>query len=148
MVYKMVLYTEDNEVFSLHGVKHVHNNFFWEISDPQNTAVDFRIYKGPNYSGDVLGTAKLYITVPNFAKQLESLEVKNAQSANEKLDWLSKFGKLIPKMLWHIYGPVRTHGPNFDQGHQPRQRRALKLGGCIPLIYRIRTEDGVSFCLR
>ena len=143
MLYKMVLNGENNTTYSFYGVKNIHKNHFWEIGLRDTTVVFVKIYKGANFSGDILGTAKLYITIPNFAKQLATLEITGAQSIREKTYWLAKYGQFFSKTLWDVYGPgVRAHNVNFDDA-VPRQRRALKLRECTPAVYDCVTKDEV-----
>ena len=146
MIYKMILNDEDNSTYSFHGVKPVHKNHFWEIGLRDTTVLFVKIYNGPDFSGDILGTAKLYITIPNFAKQLATLEITHTQSIREKTYWLARFGRFFAKTLWDVYGPgVRAHNTNYDdEDGEPRQRRALKLRGCVPVLYECVTEDEVS----
>ena len=146
MLYKMVLNSEDGITYAFHGEKRIQKNHFWKIGTQGTSALFVKIYKGQRFSGEVLGTAKLHITVPNFAKQLESLEITNASSDKDRKYWLANFGTFFPKTLWDVYGPgVQAHSSNFDdEDGTPRQRRALKLGGCIPFVYDIETKDGVS----
>ena len=147
MVYRMVLNSVENTTFSFHGVKRIHKNHFWQIGLRDTTLLFVKIYKGSHFYGNVLGTAKLYITVPNFATQLESLEVTNAESVRERMYWIARFGTFFSKTLWDVYGPgVRAHSSNFDDEDDevPRQRRAMKVGICIPFVYELETKDGVS----
>lgn len=141
----MVLNGENNTTYSFYGVKHIHKDHFWEIGLRDTTVLFVKIYKNASFSGDILGTAKLYITIPNFAKQLATLEITHTQNIFEKTYWLAKFGEFFSKTLWDVYGPgVRAHNVNFgDVDAAPRQRRALKLRGCTPVVYECVTKDEV-----
>ena len=141
----MVLSDENRSTFSFHGVKHVHKDHFWEIGLRDTTVLFVNIYKGASFSGEVHGTAELKITVPNFAKQLASMEITHTKNIREKTYWLARFGAFFGKTLWNVYGPgVWAHNANVDEEDMvPRQRRALKLKGCVPVIHDCVTEDEV-----
>lgn len=146
MIYKMVLNDQSNTTtFSFDGVKHIHKNHFWNIGLRDTTVLFVKIYRGASFSGEIIGNAKLYITIPNFAKQLATLEITHTQSVREKVYWLSKFGKFFARTLWDVYGPgVHAHNIDYDDEEQPsRQKRSLKLKGCTPVVYEVLTKDEV-----
>ena len=146
MLYKMVLNDVDSMTYSFHGVKHIHKSHWWQIGLRDTTVLFVNIYRGADFSGNVIGTAELKITVPNFAIQLATMEITNARSNSEKLYWLAKFGGFFSKTLWNVYGPgVRAHDVNFDNEETaPSQMRALNLQGCMPVVYECETKDEVS----
>ena len=146
MLYKMVLNDVDSTTYSFHGVKHIHKSHWWQIGLRDTTILFVNIYRGAEFSGNVIGTAELKITVPNFAIQLATMEITNSRSNSEKLYWLAKFGEFFSKALWNVYGPgVRAHDVNFDNEETaPRQMRVLNLQGCIPVVYECETKDEVS----
>lgn len=146
MLYRMVLNDLDSTTYSFHGVKHIHKSHWWQIGLRDTTVLFVNIYRGENFSGDVVGTAELKITVPNFAIQLATMEITNTQSNSEKLYWLAKFGGFFSKALWNVYGPgVRAHDVDFENKEaEPRQMRGLKLQGCNPVVYECVTKDEVS----
>lgn len=147
MLYKMVLNDVDSKTYSFHGVKHIHKNHWWQIGLRDTTVLFVNIYRGVDFSGDVIGTAELKITVPNFAIQLATMEITRARSNFEKMYWLAKFGEFFSKALWNVYGPgVRAHSANFDneETDAPRQMRTLKLQGCTPVVYECVTKDEVG----
>ena len=145
MIYKMVLTDENNSTFFFHGVKHIHKDHFWEIGLRDTTVLFVNIYKGTSFSGDFLGTAELKITIPNFAKQLATIEITHTQSIREKTYWLARFGGFFAKTLWNVYGPgIFAHSVDLDdEDAMPRQRRALRLKGRFPEIHECVTEDEV-----
>ncbi|XP_028394624.1 uncharacterized protein LOC114518825 isoform X2 [Dendronephthya gigantea] len=144
MIYKMILNDQSSTTtYSFDGVKHIHKNHFWNIGLHDTTVLFVKVYRGANFSGEIIGTAKLYITIPNFAKQLATMEITHTQSVREKAYWLSKFGKFFARTLWDVYGPgVRAHNIDYDDEDQPpRQKRSLKLKGCTPVVYEVMTKD-------
>ena len=110
MVYKMVLAAENNSFYSFHGIKKIHKDNFFEIGLSDTTVLFVNIYDGYGYEGDVVGTAVLYITLPNFSKQLATLEITHTKSVVEKMHWTAAFGGFFAKSIWNVYGPrVTTH---------------------------------------
>lgn len=143
MTYEMILLDGNSATYSFYGVKHIHKNYFWSIGLRDTTLLFVKIYEGPDFSGSILGTAQLYITVPNFAKQLSTIDITHAQNIREKTYWLAKFGGFFIKTLWDVYGPgVPAHSLNGEI-ITPRQKRPLKLRGCVPVVYDVETEDKV-----
>lgn len=149
MVYKMVLTGDQGKIFSFHGVKIIHKDHFGETGLRDTTVLFVKIYQGGHFAaGDILGTATLYITFLNFAKQLATLEITNTRSIREKLHWTSKFGAFFAKTIWNVYGPgVAASKLHFKNDAQPRQRRPLRLNGCKPELHKCTTSDDFELLL-
>lgn len=152
MVYKMLLNdAKSNSTFSFYGVKHIHKDHFWSIGLRNTTELFVHIYTGDGFSGDLLGKAKLYITLPNFLKQLQTIEITHTQSVEEKEVWLGKFVWFFVKTIWNVYRPrfLKHLFRRYDLAEpQTRVRRALKLNGAFPVLHEITTKDDVSTVLK
>ena len=141
MVYKMTLTGDGGRRYSFDGVKYIHKDHFGETGLKDTTTLFVKIFQLDKK--ELLGKATLYITAPNFAKQLETMEIINTNSKSEKLKWMARFGAFFSKTLWDVYGPV-SRDKYFNPDAPPRKKRPLKLNGCIPKVYSCTTEDKVN----
>lgn len=144
MVYKMVLTGIRGKTFSFDGIKYVKNNSFGEIGLEDTTTLFVTIYQGNKFSGKPVGKAKLFVTLPNFMKQLATTEVTHTDSKMEKLKWVSRFCAFFTGSLWDIYSPVTTRKAPFDPNAPPRIKRPLRLNGGHPEVHKGITKDKVS----
>ena len=142
MVYKMTLTGDSGRRFYFEGVKYIHKDHFGETGLKDTTTLFVKIYQ-PGKT-EPLGKATLYITAPNFAKQLATIEITNTHSKREKLHWMAHFGAFFAKTIWDVYGPVSSCDKYFNPEAPPRKKRPLKLRGCLPEVYNCTTEDKVN----
>ena len=146
MVYKMILTGSKKQTYGFYGVKYIHSDYFGETGLQDTTTLYVTIYEGRKFSGKSLGNAKLFITAPNFAKQLATMEITNTKSKAEKLKWTSRFGSFFAKTLWDVYSPVCSKETAFDPDAPPRKKRPLRLNGHVPQVYKCVTQDEVWNC--
>ena len=142
MVYKMTLTGDGGKRFSFEGVKYIHKDHFGETGLKDTTTLFVKVYQFGKKEPS--GTGTLYITAPNFAKQLATMEITNTDSRREKLQWMARFGAFFARTIWDVYGPVSSCDKYFNPDAPPRKKRPLKLRGCIPEVYHCTTEDNVS----
>lgn len=138
----MTLTGDEDKQFSLEGVKYIHKDHFGETGLKDTTKLFVKIFRLDKK--ELLGTAILYITPANFAKQMETMEIINTHSMQEKLVWLARFGAFFAKTLWDVYGPVSSLDKYFNPKALPRTKRALKLRGHFPEVYNCTTQDKVN----
>jgi len=143
MVYKMILTGIRGKTFSFDGIKYVKNDSFGEIGLGDTTTLFVTIYNGNKFSGKPVGKAKLFVTPPNFMKQLAATEVTHTESKMEKLKWVSRFCAFFTGSLLDIYSPVTTKKTHFDLNAPPRMKRPLRLNGKHPEVYKCITKDKV-----
>lgn len=144
MVYKMILTGIRGKSFSFYGKKYVKNNSFGEIGLEDTTTLFVTIYQGKKLSGKSVGKGKLFVTFPNFMKQLSATEVTNTDSKMEKLKWVSRFCAFFTGSLLDIYSPVTTKKTHFDLNAPPRLKRPLRLHGRHPEVHKCVTKDKVA----
>lgn len=145
MVYKMILTGVRGKTFSFDGIKLVKNNSFGEIGLEDTTTLFVTIYQGNKFSGKPVGKAKLFVTFPNFMKQLAATEVTHTESKMEKLKWISRFCAFFTGSLLDIYSPVTTKETyRFDLNAPPRKKRPLRLNGKHPEVHNCITKDKVA----
>ena len=143
MVHRMVLTGVRGKTFSFRGVKYVKNDSFGETGLDDTTTLFVTVYKGSNFSGKPVGNAKLFVTLPNFKKQLDAMEITNTNSKAEKLKWMSNFIAFFTGSLWEIYSPITTKKSKFDLHAPPRMKRPLRLNGKHPEVHKCITKDKV-----
>lgn len=94
-----------------------------------------------------LGKATLYITTPNFAKQLATMEITNTNGTLEKLKWTTRFSGFFAKTIWNVYGLTWLCDVYFNSEASPRKKRPLNLHCCVPKVYKCPTEDKFEIAL-
>lgn len=94
-----------------------------------------------------LGKATLYITTPNFAKQLATMEITNTNSTLEKLKWTTRFSGFFAKTILNVYGLTWLCDVYFNSEASPRKKRPLNLHCCVPKVYKCPTEDKFEIAL-
>lgn len=145
MIYKMTLTGDFGRKFFFDGVKYVHKDHFGETGLKDTTTL-FVTISQPS-KAEPLGKATLYITAPNFAKQLATMEITNTNSKLEKLKWTTRFSEFFAKTIWNVYGPTSSCDVYFNPDAPPRKKRPLNLHGCIPEVYKCPTEDKFEVAL-
>ena len=141
MIYRMTLTGDFGRRFYFDGVKYIHKDHLGETGLEDTTILFVKIFR----EKEPLGKATLYITAPNFAKQLATIEITNTHSKLEKLKWTAKFSTFFAKTIWNVYGPVSSCDTYFNLDAPPRKKRPLNLRGCIPEVYKCPTEDKVGY---
>ena len=143
MVYNMILTGYRGQQFAFHGVKLIHKDHAGEIGLSDTTTLFVTIYSGTKFRGNPVGSAKLFISLPNFARQLATLEVTNTKSEIKKLKWISRFGSFFARTIWETYGPVTSKDYLMNPSAPIRKKRPLQLNGAIPVVHKCITEDEV-----
>ncbi|XP_078381781.1 uncharacterized protein LOC144664495 isoform X2 [Oculina patagonica] len=141
LVYKMILTGIRGKTFSFHGIKYVKNNHFGETGLDDTTILFVTVYQGKNFSGKPVGKGKLFVTLPNFMKQLAVIEITHTDSKAEKLKWKSRFVAFFTGSLLDVYSPVTTKKSRFDLNAPPRIKRPLRLNGKHPEVHKCITQD-------
>lgn len=139
----MIPHESRGKRFAFRGVKYVKNNSFGETGLDDTTTLFFTVYQGKTFSGKPVGTATLYVTLPNFTKQLRTVEITHTDSKVEKLKWMSCFSSFFSGSLWEVYGPITTKKTAFDRDAPPRIKRPLRLNGKLPQVHKCITKDKV-----
>ena len=137
----MTLTGDGGTRFSFEGVKYIHQDHFGETGLKDTTTLFVKVYQFGKEEPS--GTGTLYITAPNFTKQLATMEITNTHSWHEKLQWMARFGAFFARTIWDVYGPVSLCDKYFNSDAPPRTKRPLKLRGCTPAVYHCATEDQV-----
>lgn len=143
----MILTGRSRETFKFDGIKHIKADSFGEVGLHDTTTLFVTVYQRKSFSWNQVGTATLYITLPNFVKQLRTTEITHTSSKIEKLKWMARFVTFFAGSLWEVYSPITTKKNAFDPNAPPRMKRPLRLNGKHPEIHKCLTKDKVSSCL-
>ena len=143
MVYRMILTGRLFKTYAFHGIKYIKGDSFGETGLDDTTTLFVTVYQGKTFSGNPVGTATLYITLPNFVKQLHTVEITHTKSKVEKLKWMSRFVTFFAGSLCEVYSPITTKKAVFDLKAPPRVKRPLRLNGKHPEIHKCITKDKV-----
>lgn len=143
-MYRMILTSVRGKTFSFHGIKYVKNNSFGETGLHDTTTLFVTVYQGRKFSGKPVGKGTIYVTLPNFMKQLAVIEITHTDSKAEKLKWKSRFVAFFAGGLWDVYSPITTKKNRFDLNAPPRIKRPLRLNGKHPEVHKCITKDKVS----
>lgn len=98
-----------------------------------------------NPAGDVVGVGIMVIEPADFARQMTTMQVLNAQSVEQRLKAAAEFGKFFAGTLFESYGGIFARPTAFDPNAPPRKRRPLRVGA--PVVYPFLAKDGVPLRL-
>ncbi len=144
MRYTMKLVTEEGRTYYFEGFKVVRPADFTEIW-PATTTLYSTIYDGEDASAPVLGKGILRIAPTDFARQLNTMKIKNPKSEIERLEAESHFGRMFAGVLYNTYGGVFARETPFNPNAPARRARPLRAS--TPELHFIKTSDGAALRL-
>jgi len=103
------------------------------------------VYKGENKQGPIFGKGILHIAPKDFAIQMTTLQVSNAQNNKQKLMAQAKFGQYFAGTLWQTYGGIFYTQTRFNPNAAPRKKRQLRAP--TPTCHPFVTDDNVQLKL-
>ncbi|WP_299203837.1 GMC family oxidoreductase N-terminal domain-containing protein [uncultured Amphritea sp.] len=144
MIYSMQLTSETGELFYFKGYKLIKNdpNALHIWADTSTLYVS--VYKGVDASGPLAGKGILHIMPADFAVQMTTMEVTNAENVEERLKAIARFGKFFAGILYENYGGI-FYDSHCATPKTPRKKRELRAP--IPEIHPFTTDDGVHLLL-
>jgi len=145
MKYDMKLTAEDGNDYFFSAFKTVpEDNGVLNIWHDTSTLY-VTLYRGPDKSGEVIGSGVMHIEPADFAKQMTTMKVLNARNERERIEGLARFGKFFAGILWESYGGVFAGDKYFNPDAPPRLKRPLDAP--TPDVHFFPTEDGVELRL-
>jgi cholesterol oxidase len=145
MKYDMKLTAEDGTDYFFSAFKTVpEDNGVLNIWHDTSTLY-VTLYRGPDKSGEVIGSGVMHIHPTDFAKQMTTMKVLNARNERERIEGLARFGKFFAGILWESYGGVFAGDKYFNPDAPPRLKRPLDAP--TPAVHFFPTEDGVELRL-
>jgi cholesterol oxidase len=145
MNYNMRLCAEDGTDYYFSAFKSVPSDHSALKIWHDTSTLYVTVYRGQDATGEVVGSGVLHIQPLDFAKQMTTMKVSNAQNEAQRLAALARFGKHFAGVLWDSYGGVFAGDQYFNPKAPPRKKRALRVGA--PQVYWFKTDDGVELRL-
>ena len=144
MRYRMKLSSEEGKVFYFEGFKVVHNNPGAD-SWPDTTTLYTTVYDGEDANAPIAGKGILRISPDDFARQLTTMQVTNAQSPQQRLEAQLSFGRYFAGVLYDTYGGIFSKPSVFNPDAPPRKKRPLRVSA--PEVHSFAASDGIQLRL-
>ncbi len=144
MRYSMIMDAESGQQYYMYGYKEIKDDSVLDIWR-DTTTLYITVHEGKDSNSPVLGKGILKIAPEDFAKQLTTMEVKNAPNKEVELKSLAKFGEFFAGALFQVYGGIFAKSTVFNPDAPPRKKRKLRVSA--PEIYPFTTKDGVDLRL-
>jgi cholesterol oxidase len=144
MWYRMNMTTQDGQVYYFEGYKVIRDDpgfDLWEDATTLYTTVYQGSYdiKSDAPKPTILGKGILTIDPFDYMTQLQTIEVRNAESDDEDLGAQIKFARFFYGDLYDIYGGILSRPSFFDPDAPPRKTRPLRVGA--PEVHFFTTAD-------
>jgi cholesterol oxidase len=143
MVYRVRMSSEEGRSFFLEGFKVIRDQGILNIW--RDTTTLFITVRNADEAETVHGKGILTIQPADLGRQLSTMRAINAESLDERLRALTRFGEFFSKMLFQIYGGAFAARENMGTVSAARERRALRVSA--PQVYCFETADKVQLQL-
>ena len=143
MQYRMRLQATDGRTFAFEGVKWIRDGRLWDVW-PATTTLFVTVRSGDE-NGPVTGRGILRIAPADFARQLTTLQVRNAPNAVVRARLLGRFGRLFAGRVWEHFGGALATNPVAGDRAVVRQKRPLEAPH--PDVHFFETGDGTDLRL-
>ena len=144
MQYRMKMVTAEGRTYYFQGFKVTHPDFVFEVW-PATTTLYITIYDGESAGNPIVGKGILRIAPEDFARQLTTMKVINADSLGKRLEYETRFAKFFLGPLLDTYADVFARASVFNTDAPPRVKRPLRVGA--PQVAYFKTSDGVGLRL-
>jgi cholesterol oxidase len=144
MRYRMTATAADGRQYRIDGFKVIHEDSHIEIW-PDTTTLYVTVSEITGSDERVGAKGVLHILVPDFLKQMTTMEVTGASSPIERLRGLAEFGRFFAGELFETYGGVFVRSSELKPDGAPRQRRPLKMSS--PEVHYFPAGDGTELRL-
>jgi cholesterol oxidase len=140
MRYRMKLTTEAGQHYYFVGFKTIHDDRGPDLW-PDTTTLYVTVYEGEDDTGPVAAKGILTIRPEDFLKQLTTIRVRGATSAQQRLAATVRCGEFFAGTLFDVFGGVVRPLNRFNLAAPLRKKRPLRV--CAPEIHPFTTDDGV-----
>ncbi|MCF6202450.1 MAG: GMC family oxidoreductase N-terminal domain-containing protein [Methylococcaceae bacterium] len=144
MVYQIKLTDEKGRNWFMHGYKKVHDDKGFDVWD-DTTTLFITIYDGSDINSNVHGKGILKILPVDFAKQMMTMQARNAPSKLEAVEAVAKFGRFFAGVVYESYSGSFAPFNLYNPDKISRTKRPLKVEK--PIEYTVVTEDNVEIRL-
>ena len=103
MKYRMRMTSQEGRVYYFDGFKVIHDDPGFDMW-ADTTTLYITAYDGDSADSPVLGKGVLKIEPDDFRRQMTTMLVTNADSAKQRLEATTRFGRFFAGELWKTYG--------------------------------------------
>lgn len=103
MRYNMRLTSYDGRPYYFVGFKTIHDDPGFDTWE-DTTTLFITVHEGDSAKGTVMGKGILKIATADFARQMTTMKVNNADNPIQEAEAVAKFGKFFAGELWDTYG--------------------------------------------
>jgi cholesterol oxidase len=144
MRYRMRLIAAEGRSYYFEGFKAIHDDPGFDAW-ADTTTLYITIYEGDSSASPVLGKGILKIHPQDFARQMTTMQVNNAEGITQRLKAMSRFGGFFAGSIYDIFGGVFARPSVLSPDMPPRKRRPLRVGA--PEVHFFNTRDGLQLRL-
>lgn len=145
MRYRMQLHATDGRDFYFDGFKSITHASLLQVW-PATSTLYVTIHDGIDDRGRIIGKGILHIKPADFAKQMTTLEIRNARNSAQRATSLAKFGKLFAGVLWDTYGGVAPIATAQEEAEAAARKRR-PLNAPDPEVHFFAARDGAELRL-
>jgi cholesterol oxidase len=110
MKYRMLMHSQEGKSYYFYGYKVVRDDKGFDMWKDTCTLF-ITVHNGEDETAPVLGKGILVIKTADFAKQMTTMKVLNAESKLDELKIMTQFGKYFSGSLYDIY--IKSKLPSF-----------------------------------
>ena len=145
MWYRMLVTSDEGKAYSFEGYKKVKHDRGQLDMWPDTSTLYITVWEGEKAAGTPLGRGILHIQPADFAQQMRTLKVLNAETMPQRLMAQVRFGKFFAGAVWDVYGGVLAPATVLRPDAPPRQKRPLRTPA--PTVHQFTTKDNVHLRL-
>jgi cholesterol oxidase len=144
MRYRMQLHATDGRTFYFDAMKLIRDGRLHDIW-PSTTTLFVAVHAGGDDTAPVIGRGILRIKPVDFARQLTTVNVRNAPDIVTRARLLGEFGRLFAGRVWEHFGGALSTNPTPGDRVVVRQKRPLEAP--LPELHFLETDDRVELRL-
>ena len=141
MRYRARLHATDGRTFYFDAMKRIRDGRLHDVW-PSTTTLFVTVHAGVDSTAPVIGRGILRIKPADFARQLTTLNVRNAPDAITRARLLGEFGRLFAGRVWEHFGGAISTNPTPGDRAVVRQKRSLDAP--VPEVHFFETDDRVE----
>lgn len=145
MWYRMLVTSDEGKSYSFEGYKKVKHDRGRLDMWPDTSTLYISVWEGEKAEGMPLGRGILHIQPADFAQQMRTLKVLNAETLPQRLAAMARFGKFFAGDIWDVYGGALAPATVLRPDAPARARRQLRTPP--PTVHSFMTEDNVHLRL-
>jgi cholesterol oxidase len=144
MKYRMRLTSQEGKIYFFDGFKIARDDPGLDLWK-DTTTLYITVRDGDSLESPILGRGILRIYPDDFRRQITTLQITNAESVDQRLEAVARFGHFFGGTLFDTYGGVFAGPQVFDPDAPLRKKRELRVSA--PEVHWFETEDGAQLRL-